>query len=88
MANDKDGFAGRHVNFISSPPKALEQTCRLIEDDPIAALFADLGTPTNSAIVRYINQKKKPHVLLATAADKWGDHKEPKGTDVLEGANV
>lgn len=81
MANDDGGFAGRKVNFISyddgySPPKTVEQTRRLVEDDKVAALFAQLGTPTNSAIVRYVNQKKVPHLFLATGADKWGDYKE------------
>src|ERR1700734_158811 len=80
MANDQGGFAGRKVNFISyddsySPPKTVEQTRRLIEEDKVAALFADLGTPTNSGIVRYVNQKKVPHLFLATGADKWGDYK-------------
>jgi branched-chain amino acid transport system substrate-binding protein len=79
-ANDDGGFAGRKVNFISyddsySPPKTVEQTRRLIEEDKVAALFAPLGTPTNSAIVRYVNQKKVPHLFLATGADKWGDYK-------------
>ena len=81
MANDQGGFAGRKVNFISyddgySPPKTVEQIRRLIEEDKVAALFATLGTPTNSAIVRYVNQKKVPHLFLATGADKWGDYKE------------
>ena len=65
MVNDQGGVAGRKVNFISyddgySPPKTVEQTRRLIEEDKVAALFAQLGTPTNSAIVRYVNQKKVP----------------------------
>ena len=80
MANDEGSFAGRKVKFISyddgySPPKTVEQTRRLIEEDNVAALFADLGTPTNSAIVRYVNHKKVPHLFLATGADKWGDYK-------------
>ena len=79
MANDAGGFAGRKVRFLSyddgySPPKTVEQTRRLVEEDKVAALFADLGTPTNSAIVRYVNQKKVPHLFLATGADKWGDY--------------
>jgi branched-chain amino acid transport system substrate-binding protein len=81
MANDAGGFAGRKVNFISyddgySPPKTVEQVRRLIEEDKVAALFATLGTPTNSAIVRYVNQKKVPHLFLATGADKWGNYKD------------
>src|SRR6201995_2323863 len=81
MANDDGGFGGRKVNFISyddsySPPKTVEQTRRLIEEDKVAALFATLGTPTNSAIVRYVNQKKVPHLFVATGAAKWGDYKQ------------
>src|ERR1700722_2818823 len=81
MANDEGGFAGRKVNFISyddgyTPPKTVEQTRRLVEEDKVAATFAQLGTPTNSAIVRYINQKKVPHLFVATGADKWGDYQE------------
>ena len=81
MGNDQGGYGGRKVKFISyddgySPPKTVEQTRRLIEEDKVAALFASLGTPTNSAIVRYVNQKKVPHLFLATGADKWGDYKE------------
>src|SRR6202789_1190364 len=81
MVNDQGGVAGHKVNFISyddgySPPKTVEQVRRLIEQDKVAALFATLGTPTNSAIVRYVNQKKVPHLFLATGADKWGDYKE------------
>ena len=81
MANDDGGFAGHKVKFISyddgySPPKTVEQTRRLIEEDQVAALFAPLGTPTNSATVRYVNQKKVPDLFLATGADKWGDYKQ------------
>jgi branched-chain amino acid transport system substrate-binding protein len=81
MANEQGGFAGRKVNFISyddgySPPKTVEQTRRLIEEDKVAALFAPLGTPTNSATVRYVNQKKVPHLFLATGADKWGNYQD------------
>ncbi|MBS0640238.1 MAG: ABC transporter substrate-binding protein [Proteobacteria bacterium] len=80
MYNDDGGFGGRKVNFISyddgySPPKTVEQVRRLIEQDQVACMFAPLGTPTNSATVKYINAKKVPDLFLATGADKWGDHK-------------
>jgi branched-chain amino acid transport system substrate-binding protein len=80
-ANDAGGFGGRKVNFITyddgySPPKTVEQVRRLIEEDNVAALFATLGTPTNSAIVRYVNQKKVPHLFVSTGASKWGDYQE------------
>jgi len=48
---------------------------RLVEVDEVALLFNTLGTPTNSAIHRYVNQKKVPHLFVSTGADKWGDHK-------------
>ncbi|HEX2939416.1 MAG TPA: ABC transporter substrate-binding protein [Rhodopila sp.] len=80
-ANDAGGFGGRKVKFISyddgySPPKTVEQVRRLIEEDHVAAMFAPLGTPTNSATVRYVNAKKVPDLFLATGADKWGDYKK------------
>ena len=80
MINEQGGIAGHKINYISlddsySPPKTLEQTRRLVEEENVAFTFATLGTPTNSAIVRYMNQKKVPHLFLATGADKWGDVK-------------
>src|SRR6202050_3535824 len=79
MVNDQGGFAGRKINFISlddgySPPKTVEQVRRLIEEDQVAFLFNTLGTPSNSAIERYVNLKKVPQLFVATGADKWGDY--------------
>ena len=79
MVNDQGGVAGRKINFISlddgySPPKTLEQVRRLIEEDQVALLFNTLGTPTNSAIHRYVNEKKVPHLFISSGADKWGDY--------------
>jgi branched-chain amino acid transport system substrate-binding protein len=80
MVNDEGGVAGHKIDFISyddgySPPKTVEQIRRLVEEDHVAFLFNTLGTPTNSAIVRYVNQKKVPHLFVATGAAKWGDYK-------------
>jgi branched-chain amino acid transport system substrate-binding protein len=52
----------------------VEQVRRLIEQDEVDFLFNTLGTPTNSAIERYVNQKKVPMLFVATGADKWGDY--------------
>ncbi len=81
MANDMGGFAGRKVNFISyddsySPPKTVEQVRRLIEQDHVVCLFNTLGTPCNTAIVKYVNQMKVPHLFVSSGADKWGNYKE------------
>jgi branched-chain amino acid transport system substrate-binding protein len=79
MVNDQGGVAGRRINYISlddgdSPPKTVEQVRRLVEEDQVALLFNTLGTATNSAIRRYVNQKQVPHLFIATGADKFGDY--------------
>lgn len=79
MVNDQGGVAGHKINFISyddgyTPPKTVEQVRRLVEEDQVAFLFNTLGTPTNSAIHRYVNQKKVPHLFISTGADKWGGY--------------
>lgn len=80
MINDQGGVGGRKINFITyddgySPPRTVEQVRRLIEQDEVAFLFQTLGTPTNTAIQKYVNSKKVPHLLISTGADKWGDYK-------------
>ncbi|HJS86458.1 MAG TPA: ABC transporter substrate-binding protein [Acetobacteraceae bacterium] len=81
MVNDQGGVAGRMIDFISlddgySPPRTVEQVRRLVEQDKVDFLFHTLGTPTNTAIERYCNQRKVPQVFVATGADKWGDYKQ------------
>jgi ABC-type branched-subunit amino acid transport system substrate-binding protein len=78
MINDKGGVNGRKINLISlddgySPPKAVEQVRKLVEQEEVLALYQTLGTPSNSAIHKYVNAKKVPHLLLATGATKWAD---------------
>ncbi len=80
MINDQGGVNGRKINLISlddgySPPKAVEQVRKLVEQDEVLALFNNLGTPSNSAVHKYVNAKKVPHLFLATGASKWGDPK-------------
>jgi branched-chain amino acid transport system substrate-binding protein len=80
MINEQGGINGRKINLISlddgySPPKAVEQVRKLVEQDEVLALFQTLGTPSNSAIHKYVNAKKVPHLFLATGATKWADPK-------------
>jgi branched-chain amino acid transport system substrate-binding protein len=80
MINDEGGINGRKVSFISyddgySPPKTFEQARKLVEDDNVLLIFNSLGTPTNSAIHAYMNQKKVPQLFVATGASKWNDPK-------------
>lgn len=76
--NDAGGINGRKINFISvddgySPPKTVEAARRLVEQDEVLFIFNALGTPTNSAIHRYMNANKVPQLFVASGASKWGD---------------
>jgi branched-chain amino acid transport system substrate-binding protein len=78
--NAEGGINGRKINFISyddsySPPKAAEQARRLVESDEVLLVFNPLGTPSNSAIQKYLNAKKVPQLFVATGATKWNDPK-------------
>jgi len=80
MINDRGGINGRKIRLISlddgfSPPKTVEQTRRLIEEEQVLMIFGSLGTAPNSAIMRYLNNRKVPHIFLATAAAKFYDPK-------------
>jgi branched-chain amino acid transport system substrate-binding protein len=79
--NDEGGINGRKIDFISyddgySPPKTFEQARKLVEDDGVLLIFNSLGTPTNSAIRAYMNEKKLPQLFVATGATKWNDPKQ------------
>jgi branched-chain amino acid transport system substrate-binding protein len=81
MINDQGGVAGRKINFISlddgySPPKTVEDVRRLVEEDQVAFCFQNLGTPCNSAIAPYLNQKKVPQLFVGSGASKWSDIKK------------
>jgi ABC-type branched-subunit amino acid transport system substrate-binding protein len=80
MVNEQGGINGRKVELISlddsySPPRTVEQVRKLVEEEQVLALFQTLGTPTNTAIHKYVNAKKVPHLFVATGATKWGDPK-------------
>jgi branched-chain amino acid transport system substrate-binding protein len=80
MINEQGGVNGRKINFVSvddgySPPKTVEMVRRLVEQDQVAFVFNTLGTPTNTAIHKYLNQQKVPQLFVATGATKWGDPK-------------
>jgi branched-chain amino acid transport system substrate-binding protein len=78
--NAEGGINGRKINFISyddgySPPKAVEQARKLVEADEVLLIFNPLGTPSNSAIQKYMNAKKVPQVFVSSGAAKWNDPK-------------
>jgi branched-chain amino acid transport system substrate-binding protein len=81
MINDQGGVNGRKINYISyddayTPPKTVEMARKLVEQDQVLLIASPLGTPTNSAIWHYMNEKKVPQLFVSTGATKWDD---PKG---------
>ena len=78
MINERGGINGRKIVFLSlddgySPPRTVEQTRKLVEEENVLLDFNPLGTPTNSAIQKYLNAKKVPQLFVATGATKWGN---------------
>jgi ABC-type branched-subunit amino acid transport system substrate-binding protein len=78
--NAEGGINGRKITFISyddaySPPKAIEQARKLVEGDEVLLIFQPLGTPSNTAIQKYMNARKVPQLFAASGATKWGDPK-------------
>jgi len=76
--NAEGGINGRKVTFISyddaySPPKAVEQARKLVESDGVLLIFQSLGTPSNTAIQKYMNEKRVPQLFVASGATKWND---------------
>ena len=78
MINEQGGVNGRKINFLSvddgyAPPKTVEVTRKLVEEDQVLAIVGSLGTPTNVAIHKYLNTKQVPQLFIATGATQWGD---------------
>ena len=78
MLNEKGGINGRKVNLISldnaySPPKAIEQTRKLVEDDGVLAEVGTVGTVPNVAVQRYLNQNKVPQVFISAGGRRFND---------------
>jgi branched-chain amino acid transport system substrate-binding protein len=80
MINEQGGINGRKLTLISlddgySPPRTVEATRRLVEQDEVLFDFQPLGTAANAAIRKYMNAKKVPQLFVATGATMWGDPK-------------
>jgi branched-chain amino acid transport system substrate-binding protein len=81
LINDEGGINGRKINFLSmddgySPPKTVEMTRKLVEQDEVLLMFQSLGTGPNTAVQKYLNAKKVPQLFVATGASKWNDPKD------------
>jgi branched-chain amino acid transport system substrate-binding protein len=78
--NDEGGINGRKITYITyddgySPPRTVEMARKLVEQDQVLLIFQALGTPGNSAIQKYMNQRKVPHLFVSSGATKFGDPK-------------
>lgn len=76
--NAEGGIKGRKINFVSyddsyNPAKATEAARKLVEEDKVLLVFQSLGTPSNSAIQKYMNASKVPQLFVASGATKWDD---------------
>jgi len=79
MINEQGGVNGRRINLITlddaySPPKTVEQTRKLVEQEEVAVILNPLGTPTGLAVRKYLNDKKVPQLFVGAGATLWGDH--------------
>jgi branched-chain amino acid transport system substrate-binding protein len=80
MINERGGINGRKIKLISlddaySPPKAVEQTRKLVESEEAVAIFGSMGTAQNSAVQKYLNAKKIPQLFVFAASDRFADPK-------------
>jgi ABC-type branched-subunit amino acid transport system substrate-binding protein len=80
MINAEGGVNGRKITFISlddgyNPAKTVEQTRKLVEQEGVLFMLSPLGTAQNSAIHKYLNQKKVPHLFVSSGGAKWNDPK-------------
>jgi branched-chain amino acid transport system substrate-binding protein len=56
-----------------SPPKAVEQAIKLVELDDVLLIFQSVGTPSNTAIQKYMNERGVPQLFVGSGATKWND---------------
>ena len=80
MINEQGGVNGRKINLIQyddgySPPKAVEQVRKLVENDEVLFMYQMIGTPSNAAVQKYLNTKKVPQLFAATGASRFTDPK-------------
>ena len=78
MVNDQGGINGRKIDFLSrddgfNPGKTVEQTRKLVEEENVLAIFDSVGTPTNLAVQKYLNQRGIPQLFAGSGATRWAD---------------
>src|SRR6516225_3529834 len=76
--NAEGGINGRKITFVSyddayNPPKTVEQARKMVESDEVLLIFSPLGTATNTAIQKYMNEKRVPQLFVSSGATKWNN---------------
>jgi branched-chain amino acid transport system substrate-binding protein len=79
MINGQGGVNGRKIVMLTvddalSPPKTVEQTRKLVEQDQVLLMFSTLGTPTSMSVRKYLNGNKVPQLFISSGATAWGDY--------------
>jgi len=77
MINDRGGIRGRKITLISlddgfSPPKTVEQTRRLVEEEGVAFIYGSLG-PGNLSIRDYLNEHRVPQLFILAPLEYSND---------------
>jgi len=83
--NDEGGVNGRKIEFVSlddgyNPAKTVEATRKLVEQDEVLLMLSALGTAPNSAVAKYLNQKRVPQLFVSSGATRWGDYQSAPWT--------
>src|SRR5262249_50172172 len=81
MINDQGGINGRKINLISAddgflPWRTGNETRKLIEVEHVAFTYGSIGTPTQLAVAKYLNERKIPQLFIASGVYRWGNYKE------------
>ena len=79
--NERGGVGGRKIKLVVlddaySPPKAVEQTRKLVEDDEVAFIYSAIGTPSNAATIKYLNARKVPDLFIVSGASRFSNFRE------------
>ncbi|MFO1363858.1 MAG: ABC transporter substrate-binding protein [Burkholderiales bacterium] len=77
MVNEQGGVNGRKIRLISlddsySPPKTVEHTRRLVEQENVLAIFGSVGTAHMAAVKQYLYDKGVPALFVGIGANIWG----------------
>lgn len=76
--NAEGGIYGRRINWIVEddayvPADSLQLTEKLVEGQQVFAMKSPLGTPSNAAVVDYLNQHHVPNLFVTAGTSAFSD---------------